>query len=163
MLSPKLFATAQVSQKKLGFRNTGGTSTDILDSPFLTRGLNGIPANQHYNAPYFDSTDPEDRNNRQFTGSLSYFLSTGRTGTHDLKGGVEWFRSTNTGGNSQTSTGYVFYSDYLNDARRAGVRRQGELIPCSCPACRASTTGCRRAARASTSRRRRSTCRIAGR
>ncbi len=104
-VAAKLFATAQVSQKTLGFRNTGGTSTDILDSPFRTRGLNGIPANQHYHAPFFDSTDPEDRDNRQFAGSLSTLLSSGRSGTHDLKGGFEWFRSTNTGGNSQTSTG----------------------------------------------------------
>jgi hypothetical protein len=97
VLSPRLFATAQISQKRQGFRNTGGTSTDILDSPFRTRGLNGIPANQHYNAPFFDSTDPEDRNNRQVAGSLSTLLSSGKGGTHDLKGGFEWFRSTNTG------------------------------------------------------------------
>ncbi len=114
VLGPKLFATAQVSQKKQGFRNTGGTSSNIIDSPFRTRGLNGIPANQHYNAPSFDSTDPEDRNNRQVAGSLSTLLSSGKGGTHDLKGGFEWFRSTNTGGNSQTSTGYAFYSDYVN-------------------------------------------------
>ena len=133
VLSPRMFATAQVSQKTLGFRNTGGTSTDILDSPFRTRGLNGIPANQHYHAPFFDSTDPEDRDNLQFAGSLSTLLSSGRSGTHDLKGGFEWFRSTNTGGNSQTSTGWVFYSDYVNDAGVPVFDSQGELIPLFVP------------------------------
>jgi hypothetical protein len=129
VLGPKLFATAQFSQKKLGFRNTGGTSTNIIDSPFRTRGLSGIPANQHYNAPFFDSTDPEDRDNKQVAGSLSTLLSSGKGGTHDLKGGFEWFRSTNTGGNSQTSTGYVFYSDYLNAGGVPIYDGQGRLIP----------------------------------
>jgi hypothetical protein len=133
VLSPKLFATAQVSQKRLGFRNTGGTSTNVLDSPFRTRGLTGIPANQHYAAPFFDSNDPEDRNNRQVAGSLSTLLSSGRGGTHDLKGGFEWFRSTNTGGNSQTSTGYVFYSDYIHNSGVPVTDQQGRLIPTFIP------------------------------
>ena len=133
VLGPRMFATAQVSQKKLGFRNTGGTSTAIADSPFRTRGLNGIPANQHYNAPFFDSTDPEDRNNRQVAGSLSTLLSSGRAGTHDLKGGFEWFRSTNTGGNSQTSTGWVFYSDYVNNGGVPVFDSQNRLIPTFVP------------------------------
>ena len=38
-----------------------------------------------YNAPYFDATDPENRNNRQITGSLSYSFQ--RAGQHDVKGG----------------------------------------------------------------------------
>jgi hypothetical protein len=115
LLRAKLFATAQYSQKQFGLRDGGGTSTNILDSPFRTRGLlPGVPNNAlFYNAPYFDSNDPEDRNNRQVTGSLAYSLATRRAGTHDVKGGAEYYVSTRTGGNSQTSTGYVFRSDYL--------------------------------------------------
>ena len=30
----------------------------------------------HYNAPYFDATDPENRNNQQITGNLTYFMNT---------------------------------------------------------------------------------------
>ena len=109
MLRANLFAEAQWSQKKFGFRNNGGSSTHIEDSPFitLTQDLG------HYNAPYFDATDPEDRNNRQITASLSWFLSKGRAGSHDIKGGFERFTATNTGGNSQSATGYVFDADYL--------------------------------------------------
>jgi hypothetical protein len=69
-----------------------------------------------YNAPFFDANDPEDRNNQQLTGSLSYFLSTKRAGSHDVKGGAERFVSNYKGGNSQTATGYVFYSNYVVDA-----------------------------------------------
>ena len=111
ILSSNLFAELQYSQKKFGFRNAGGTSQDIKDSPFLSLGLAGIPASRHYNAPYFDANDPEDRNNRQFAGSLSYFLSTSNLGRHDIKVGAEHFTTTRTAGNSQTSTGYVFQTD----------------------------------------------------
>jgi hypothetical protein len=104
----RLLATAQYSQKHWGVRNNGNTSTNIIDSPFLTR----TGTMYQYNAPYFDSTDPEDRNNRQATASLAYFASTTNLGSHDLKGGAEQFTSTRIGGNSQTSTGYVFLADF---------------------------------------------------
>src|SRR5262245_11521284 len=114
VLANKYFATLQFSQKKFGFRGAGGTDTAITASPFMTRGLTpGVQSSLHYAAPYFSALDPEDRNNRQFTGSLSYTLSTKKTGTHDFKGGGEYYRSTRTGGNSQSATNYVFQTDYL--------------------------------------------------
>lgn len=114
VLGNSFFATVQASRRKFGFRNTGGTSTNISDSPMISRGRQpGVVAQQHFNAPYFDSTDPEDRNNRQVTATLSYFLTTPSAGSHDFKFGYENFRTTNIGGNSQTSTGYVFDVDYL--------------------------------------------------
>jgi hypothetical protein len=114
VLGSRLFATAQVSRREFGFRNTGGTSTAIVDSPYITRGFTtGVTATRHFNAPYFDSTDPEDRNNRQFAGSLSYFVTTRGTGSHDLKVGYENFTTSRVGGNSQSATGFVFATDYL--------------------------------------------------
>ena len=107
-LSSTVFAELQYSQKRQGFRNTGGTSTDIFDSPFITR----TGALGHYNAPYFDATDPEDRNNRQITGNVTWFLSSRSAGSHSVKAGFERYTSTNIGGNSQTATGYVFRTDY---------------------------------------------------
>ena len=98
------------------------------------------------------------------TASLSYFLSTSRTGSHDIKGGWERFNSTYTGGNSQTSTGYVFYTPYLVNG---GVpcRRQRRQDSCLAGKTgqRCCTTGCRRAARKSTPPPIRITCTIDGR
>jgi outer membrane receptor protein involved in Fe transport len=111
VLTSNFFVEAQYSRKKFGFRNSGSSFTDIHDSPFLAQGRTGIGANSHYNAPYFDNADPEDRNNQQYTASLSYFLSTGSAGRHDLKFGGERYTSTRTGGNSQSSTNYVFQTD----------------------------------------------------
>jgi carboxypeptidase family protein len=126
----RAFATAQYSQKTWNLRNQGNTSTDILDSPFLTRGVLGVPGGLLYNAPYFDSTDPESRNNRQATASLSYLLGRRGIGSHELKTGFEYFVSTRQTGNSQTSTGYVFQSDYQVDANNhPALDANGRLIP----------------------------------
>jgi hypothetical protein len=131
VLGARTFATAQYSQKNWKLQNAGGTSTNVFESPFLTRGTTaGIPASLQYNAPYFDSTDPEERNNRQLTGSLSQMFSSRRGGSHEVKGGFEYFVSTRVGGNSQTSTGYVFQTDYKLDAEnRPELDANGSLIP----------------------------------
>ena len=107
-LTDDVFAEVQYSQKRHGFRGGGGTSTNIFDSPFLTR----TQALGHYNAPYFDATDPEDRNNRQITGNVTWFLSSAAAGSHSVKAGFERYTSTNIGGNSQSSTGWVFRTNY---------------------------------------------------
>jgi hypothetical protein len=127
----RAFATAQYSQKLWQVRNNGGTSTDIHDSPFLTRGTTaGEPGNLEYSNPYFDSTDPDGRNNRQATGSVSYLLGTRGFGSHELKSGAEYFVSTRTTGNSQTSTGYIFQTDYrLDAAGKPALAASGRLIP----------------------------------
>jgi len=115
VITPSLFAELKYSRKKFGFVNSGGTLTDIHESPF--RNLAG---NRLYNAPFFDSADPENRNNNDFGANLSYFLSTHSMGSHDLKGGYEFYRSTRTGGNSQTATHYVFFADPKRVAPASG-------------------------------------------
>jgi hypothetical protein len=129
-----LLATAQFSRKRQGFRNNGGTSTEIEASPFRTLGTTaGVPGGLYYHAPYLDATDPENRDNHQVTGSLAYLLSTKRSGSHDLQGGVEHFVSTAVGGNSQSSTGYVFVTDYLAQSGKPVVDSAGSPIPVFVP------------------------------
>ena len=130
VLGRRYFAMLQYSQKTYEFLDAGGTKTGITDSPFRTRGVAaGVPASLHYAAPFFSALDPEQRNNRQFTGSLSRTLSNSGTGTHDLKGGGEYYRSIRTGGNAQSATGYVFQSDYLVANGKPVVDAQGVPIP----------------------------------
>ena len=116
-LSSRMLLSAQYSQKHFATVGVGGTSTAIIDSPFLTR----TGTLYQYNAPYFDATDPEQRNNRQLTASVSYFASDRRFGSHELKGGAEHFVDTRAGANSQSSTGYVFMSNFRVDAAGAPV------------------------------------------
>jgi hypothetical protein len=105
ILKSNMLVEGQYSQRKFKFQGDGGTSTNIVDSPFSALSLLAV-----YNAPYFDATDPESRNNQQFTGNMTYYLEKG--GRHELKAGYEFFRSQDIGGNSQSSTGYVFDADY---------------------------------------------------
>ena len=121
-----LFTEFQFSQREFGFRNSGGTLTDIVESPFITL----TQSLGHYNAPYFDANDPQDRNNRQYTGSATYFLDSSSAGTHSIKAGVEHFTTTLRGGNSQSATGIVFDADYAVDGLGAPVMdADGHLIP----------------------------------
>jgi hypothetical protein len=112
VVGSKMFAEAAYSQRHFSFLDAGGSSTTMADSPIFTLTQNG--GAWEYNAPYFDATDPEDRNNRQLTANLSYSLA--KAGHHDFKGGWEWYRSARTGGNSQSATSYVFVSDFVADA-----------------------------------------------
>jgi hypothetical protein len=133
-VTPTLFVEGQYSEKKQSFSNNGGTSTDLRDSPFRTLGVTpGVPASLLYNAPYLDANDPEQRNNRQFTGSASYLLATSGYGTHDLKGGAEHFISTGVGGNSQSSTGYVFATDYATAGGAVLRDASGTPVPLFVP------------------------------
>jgi hypothetical protein len=126
VLTPNLFVTAQYSEKKFEFQNSGGTSPNIVDSPMICATLDLC----EFNAPYFDATDPEHRNNRQFAASVDYFLASDKLGTHDLKVGAEYFRVTEIGGNSQSATNYVFYADYARDAQGKPLYDgSGRLIP----------------------------------
>jgi hypothetical protein len=130
VLGGRTFAEAQFSHKSWRLENAGGTSAAIVDSPFLTRGVLGVPANLQYNGPYFDSTDPEERNNRQLTASVAHMMSSRGIGTHELKGGFEYFTSTRVGGNSQSLSGYVFQTDYkLGADGRPELDANGRLIP----------------------------------
>ena len=130
VLAPNVFAEARYSKKHFGFRGLGGTLTDIQDSPFRSSASRfpGVTVSGTFNAPYFDATDPEDRNNKQAGASLSYFLSTAKLGSHDIKGGYEQFVDERTGGNSQTATGFVFFGAYKNNAG-VPVLENGDLIP----------------------------------
>ena len=131
VLTPRLFGELRASQKRYGFRNSGGTDTNVTTgSPFFDVNL----GNNHYNALYFDATDPEDRNNYQVAGSLSYFLTTAGGGSHDIKAGGELFNSRRTGGNSQSPTNFVFEADYVTDASGAPtLTSAGRFIPMFVP------------------------------
>jgi hypothetical protein len=122
VLGNNLLVEVQASDRR--YRTTlGGTGKNILDSPFVGTCYCNI-----FNAPYFDATDPEDRNNRQVTGNVTDFWN--RSGRHETKYGYEFFRSQRTGGNSQSPTSYVFGVDYAIDADGNPLRdANGFLVP----------------------------------
>jgi hypothetical protein len=128
VLRETLLLEAQYSERRLTFRGSGGDDASIVESPFIT--ATQSPA--HYNARYFDATDPQARNNRQLTGNLIAVLGGG--GRHEVKLGLEFFRSQLIGGNSQSPSGYVFDADFATDAGgRPLYDGTGHLIPLFVP------------------------------
>jgi hypothetical protein len=127
VLANRFFATAQYSQKAFHPR-FGNTSARLQDSPFLTIGRVS-PGGLHFGPSYFDRTDPEDRDNNQLTGSVSYFGSRPGLGTHDVKAGVEVFSLVLRGGNSQSSTGYLFNTDFATANGRPLTEATGRVVP----------------------------------
>ena len=127
VLGQNWLTEAQFSQRHLGFNNDGGTSTNIVDSPFFALNCACV-----FNAPYFDANDPQERNNRQLTGNVTRFWNA--AGRHQSKGGYEFFRSQIIGGNSQSSTGYVFNADFMTNAAGVPVLDSaGKLVPVFVP------------------------------
>jgi outer membrane receptor protein involved in Fe transport len=128
-LTQRMLLSAQYSQKDWATEGVGGTSTNILDSPFLTR----TGTQFQYNAPYFDASDPEQRNNRQLTASVTYFATSRRFGSHELKSGFENFVDQRVGANAQSSTGYVFLADFLMSGGAPVQDADGHPIPLFVP------------------------------
>jgi hypothetical protein len=130
VLSDTLLAEAQYTERRFSFDGSGGTDTALVNSPIIDFYQF---ASVQYNAPFFDAADPEERNNRQFTASLTKFLQ-GGVGRHELKGGYEFFRSQLKGGNSQSATGFVLYSPLLlDDAGGPVLDDDGRMIPLFLP------------------------------
>jgi hypothetical protein len=129
LFASSFFAELKYSEKTFGFRDLGGTSRIITDSPFLT-------TNQtlQYNAPYFDSTDPEDRDNQNLAIVVSYFADSRAGGSHDIRVGFDDYRTLRSGGGSASSTGYVFFADFVRDGEgRPAVDENGRYIPSFVP------------------------------
>jgi hypothetical protein len=111
----RTLAEGQVSERRFELRPGGEAATALVDSPFQTATLQLA----HYNGPFFDPSDPESRNTRQVTGSVTHFLD--RIGRHEIKGGYEWLRNRRVGGNSPSATDVLFVADYVTDAAGAPV------------------------------------------
>jgi Carboxypeptidase regulatory-like domain/TonB dependent receptor/TonB-dependent Receptor Plug Domain len=104
VLTENLVATAQYSKRKFSFINSGAPSTDLIEGTLL---LDRSRGNARYHSPTFCGIcGPELRNNENWLGKLSYFLSTEKTGSHDIVGGVDSFNDIRLANNHQSGSDY---------------------------------------------------------
>ncbi len=123
VLGSRWLGEAQYSERRFRFEEGGGTSRDLRDSPIFTADFLYL-----YNAPFFDATDPHERNNRQLTANVTRFVE--GAGRHEAKAGYEFFRSQIRGGGGQSSTDFVFFADFLANADGSPVLDEsGRFIP----------------------------------
>lgn len=104
VLTENLVATAQYSKRKFTFIGSGAPSTDLIAGTLL---LDRSRGNARYHSPTFCGIcGPELRNNENYLGKLSYFLSTEKTGSHDIVGGVDSFNDVREANNHQSGSDY---------------------------------------------------------
>ncbi len=104
VLTENLVATAQYSKRKFTFIGSGAPSTDLIAGTLL---LDRSRGNARYHSPTFCGVcGPELRNNENYLGKLSYFLSTEKTGSHDIVGGVDSYNDIRLANNHQSGSDY---------------------------------------------------------
>ncbi len=102
-LSSTLFAEAQWSQKKFAFLGSGSPYYDIIKGTLITDRARGT----RYWSPTFRATPKgEHRDHDLYTVKGTYFLSTPRFGSHELKAGYEHFLEVRDVNNYQNGSDY---------------------------------------------------------
>jgi hypothetical protein len=126
VLGRNLLVEARYSDRSVLNSGFGGSSTDLPDSIFID-----FDSGYFFNAPIFDEADPSfDFTDKIFAGIVSWFLSSGSAGSHEMRGGIERVGFTQRGGNSQSSTGFLMGSFILKDAAGEPIYdSQGRLQP----------------------------------
>jgi hypothetical protein len=97
-----LLLTAQYSERKFSFIGSGAPTTDLIQGTLL---LDRSRSNARYHSPTFCGIcRPEDRNNKNGLLKLSYFLSSGGLGSHDLVAGYDTFDDIRAADNHQSGS-----------------------------------------------------------
>ncbi|HXU30545.1 MAG TPA: TonB-dependent receptor [Thermoanaerobaculia bacterium] len=104
VLTDRLYVTAQYNERTFQFIGSGAPTQDLIQGTLL---LDQSRGNARYWSPTFCGIcRPEDRNNKNYLGKLSYFLSTGKAGTHELVGGYDSFDDIRAADNHQSGSDY---------------------------------------------------------
>lgn len=102
-LTDRLFLELQGSQKKFAFLGSGSPYFDLIKGTLITDRARGT----RYWSPTFRATpNGEHRDHDLYSAKLSYFLSTGSYGTHDIRSGYEHFKEVRDVNNYQNGSDY---------------------------------------------------------
>ena len=106
VLTNTWFVEAQYSRRELDFIGTGGSKTDLPNgTPIWDRSR----GQARFNAPTFCKvcgSGLEMRNNWNTAVKANYFLSTDRTGSHNIVAGVDLYQETRKNDNFQSGSSY---------------------------------------------------------
>jgi hypothetical protein len=120
VLSENLLATLQYSKRKFTFIGSGAPTTDLILGTLL---LDRSRSSARYHSPTFCGVcDDELRNNENYLGKLSYFLSTEGLGSHDIVGGVDSYNDVRLANNHQSGSDYRILGT-------SAILRGGDIFP----------------------------------
>ena len=102
VITPKLFVEGRYSQRHFTFVGSGSKFRDIQKGTLLV-----TPGQERYQSPTFCGvcTD-EQRDNQDIFVKWSYFVSTNRSGSHNLTFGYDLFNDIRLANNHQSGSGY---------------------------------------------------------
>ena len=104
VLTENLLATVQYSKRKFTFIGSGAPTTDLIKGTLL---LDRSRGNARYHSPTFCGVCSDElRNNENYLGKLSYFLSTDSMGSHDIVGGIDSYNDVRLANNHQSGSDY---------------------------------------------------------
>jgi hypothetical protein len=111
VLTNNLFIEAQYSKKISATMDTGSRFTDLIKgTPISDRARLIGTANPLFNSPTFCAVCGggwlEHRDNWDYFGKVSYFLSTSKTGSHNIVAGVDNFKEWRKNDNWQSGSQY---------------------------------------------------------
>lgn len=107
ILTPNLFVEAQVSEREFAFEGSGGLDQSLLGGTPIWDFSNNVIYNESL---FCGSCRDEDRNNENELAKVSYFLSTGSAGSHDLVVGYDNFEDIRAADNHQSPNDLMIWN-----------------------------------------------------
>jgi outer membrane receptor protein involved in Fe transport len=103
VFTDNFFVEAQYSERKFTFENSGSKFTDLIKGTLLVDTNTG----ERWWSPTFCGVcRPEKRNNKNYLGKASWFLSNDATGSHDIAFGYDTFDDVRIADNHQSGSDY---------------------------------------------------------
>jgi outer membrane receptor for ferrienterochelin and colicin len=102
-LTPNLFFDAQYSKRDFTFHGTGSPYTDIIGGTLLQDLQNGT---RYHTSTFCGTCEDELRNNENYLGKASYFLSSKELGSHTIVAGYDHYNDIRNANNHQSGSDY---------------------------------------------------------
>jgi outer membrane receptor protein involved in Fe transport len=107
VITPSLFVEGLWSRRHLSFIGSGAKSADLIDGTLL---IDGSRNTRYWSDTFCGVCTPEVRDNENFHGKASYFLSSSHLGSHNMTFGYDNFNDIRTANNHQSGSDYRMLS-----------------------------------------------------
>ncbi|MEO8217645.1 MAG: TonB-dependent receptor, partial [Acidobacteriota bacterium] len=113
VFTQNLLLEAQYSRRYFAFVGGGGPQGDLINGTLL-RDNN---TSRRLWSPTFCACDPKTRNNKDYLGKATYFLSTPSFGSHSIIGGYDSFHENRHENNFQSGSNFRLWGDFVYDGQ----------------------------------------------
>jgi outer membrane receptor protein involved in Fe transport len=104
VLGPSFFVEGRFSNRHFSFIDEGAPSTDLIDGTLLIDRQRG--STRYWSPTFCGVCDPEKRDNTDFFGKATYFLSTKNAGSHNMVVGYDLFNDKRFANNHQSGSDF---------------------------------------------------------